>query len=43
MKWLIVQLRKPMVENCKLYVATRLRRDFGRQVATNLKEFGYGG
>lgn len=31
------------VETAKLDAATSLRRVFGRQVAANLKEFGYGG
>jgi hypothetical protein len=43
MRWLIAQLRKQMAESCKLVAITRLRRDFGRQVAVNLKELGYGG
>ena len=42
MKRLVSQLREQQTAAAKLDAATCLRRGFGRQVAANLKELGYG-
>ena len=43
MRCLTTTLRLQTEEATKLDGATCLRRDFGRRVAANLKELGYGG
>jgi hypothetical protein len=43
MRRLTATLCEQQAEAAKLDAATRLRRGFGRQVAANLKELGYGG